>query len=116
GRNRQVKYLKVDIALDETTEVMKPGMTVRAEIQVDHRDEVLSVPLEAVFPREGSSVVYRKGGFGSFEPIEVELGIRNDARVEVTSGLEEGDEIALVDPERPGEALSPGAPEPSPEP
>jgi len=118
-RNRQqVKYLKVDIALDQTSDVMKPGMTVRAEVQVDRRDDVLSVPLEAVFPREGASVVYRRGGFGGFDPVEVELGVRNDARVEVTAGLDEGDVVALVDPERAaaGEPPSPGAPEPSPEP
>ncbi len=109
----QVKYLKVDIELDKTTEIMKPGMTVRAEVKVDHRDDVLSVPLEAVFPRKGESIVYTKGGFGSFEPVGVELGVRNDARVEVTSGLTEGAVVALVDPDQAGEAPSPGAPEPS---
>lgn len=113
---KQAKYLKVDVTIDQTTDVMKPGMTVRAEVQVGHRDDVLSVPLEAVFSRDEGSVVYVKGSFGGFEPVDVELGIRNDARVVVTSGLEAGSVVALVDPDQAaaGEAPSPGAPaEPS---
>ena len=114
--NQQVKYLKVDVGIEKTTNIMKPGMTVRAEIQVDHADDVLSVPLEAVFPREGASIVYRQGNFGGFDAVEVELGLRNDARVVVTSGLQAGDVVALVDPEHADEAMSPGAPESSPDP
>lgn len=115
--NREAKYLKVDIGLDETEGLMKPGMTVRAELLVDHLDEALTVPLEAVFVRDGTSVAYVTSGFGGAKPVELTLGIRNEARVVVLEGLDEGDRVALVDPTRLDEATSLGDPqdgEPSP--
>ena len=104
--NAVVKHVQVVASLPDTNPVMKPGMTVRAEILVDHLDEALSIPQEAVFVREDRTFVYRKG-FGGFDVVDVELGLRNDTHVVVTGGLEVGDEVALVDPEQfeAGEAL-----------
>lgn len=94
-----VKHVKVEAAMDETADTMKPGMTVRAEVLVDHLDEALSIPQEAVFVQGERTYVYRKA-FAGFDDVDVELGIRNDTHVVVASGLEAGDVVALVDPER----------------
>ncbi len=96
--NNVVKHVQVIASMAETGEVMKPGMTVRAEVLVDHLDAALSIPQEAVFLAEQRTYVYRQT-FRSFEPVDVELGIRNDTHVVVSSGLEPGDVVALVDPE-----------------
>lgn len=94
-----VKHVKIEASLAETAETMKPGMTVRAEILVDHLDEALSIPQEAVFVQGERTYVYREA-FRGFDDIDVTLGIRNDTHVVVESGLEAGDVVALVDPER----------------
>lgn len=109
-REKAVKFLKVMISLDDTTEVMKPGMTVRAEVQVDRREDVLSVPQEAIFYEGQQPVVYRKG-FAGFAATPVQLDISNDTHV-VVEGLSEGDVVALVHPESAarGEPPSPGVP------
>jgi len=110
-RNKKVKHLKVTIGLDDTTELMKPGMTVRAEVLVDRRTDVLSVPLEAIFDEDGETFVFAESMTG-YRRIDVELGIANDTHVIVTSGLDSGDIVALVDPERfrSGEPTPPGKP------
>ena len=40
--NNVVKHVQVVASIEETGEIMKPGMTVRAEILVDHLDQALS--------------------------------------------------------------------------
>jgi multidrug efflux pump subunit AcrA (membrane-fusion protein) len=85
---------EVEVTLDSTDERLKPGMSAKADIIIDVYEDVLSVPLEAVFERDDTTIVYTEGG----KTIPVSLGARNDFGVIVTDGLEEGMEIALVDP------------------
>ncbi len=107
----EARHLKLDIKLDKTDPVMKPGMSVRVEVGVETLPGVLTVPREAVFEREGKTLVYRQT-LGGWSPVPVEIGKHNDSHVVVTSGLTEGDEVALVDPEATakGEAPAAGAP------
>jgi multidrug efflux pump subunit AcrA (membrane-fusion protein) len=109
NRDKDVKYLKVSIVLDETTDKMKPGMTIRADVLVAHRDGVLSIPQEAVFYERETAFVYRKS-FRGFTRTPVTLDLTNDTHAIVTSGLDAGDVVALVDPEKAGagETPSPG--------
>ena len=101
GRNKtresRVKVFDVVTLLDAQTEQLMPGMTVSAQIIVNRIPNVLYVPLDAVYIKEGKSIVYLAKGDG-FEPREVKPGIDNDNYVIVTEGLEEGELVALSDP------------------
>ena len=68
---------------------------MRATLLLEQIDDALLVPRQAVFDREGSSVVYRKNGEG-FEPVKVKLGPSTMGRVVVESGIKPG-EGAVVD-------------------
>ena len=99
-----VQYFAVTLGLDRTDpRVMKPGQRVRATLSLDQRDDALLVPRQAVFDREGSSVVYRKNGDG-FDPVKVKLGPSTMGRVVIESGVKPGDLLALRDPTRPAGA------------
>lgn len=94
-----VHYFGVTLALERTdTERMRVGQRVRATVRVE-RPAAIVVPRQAVFDREGRTVVYRRSG-GAFEPVDVVLGPASAGRVVVESGLAEGDEIALRDPQK----------------
>ncbi|MDP2307663.1 MAG: efflux RND transporter periplasmic adaptor subunit [Pseudomonadota bacterium] len=93
----EVKHLELTIALPPTDAALKPGMTVRAEIQVADVPDVLLVPRESVFYDGAEAVVYRSGLSG-WKRVPVKLGRTNDSHVVVTEGLEAGDRVALVDP------------------
>ena len=111
-----VQYFAVTLALDRTDpKVMKPGQRVQALLQLDERKSALLVPRQAVFDREGRSVVYRQGAHG-FEPVVVKLGPSTYGRVVVESGIASGDEVALRDPTRPAgaPAVKPAPPPASP--
>jgi Cu(I)/Ag(I) efflux system membrane fusion protein len=74
---------------------------LRAEMYVDvtlfggARDGVLSVPRDAVIRTgAGARVVVALGG-GQFQPRAVEVGMESGDRVEVLSGLEEGESVVV---------------------
>ena len=96
-----VQYFAVTLELDRTDpRVMKPGQRVQATLLLDQRKDALLVPRQAVFDREGRSVVYRKAARG-FAPVEVKLGASTMGRIVVESGISRGDVLALRDPTRP---------------
>jgi multidrug efflux pump subunit AcrA (membrane-fusion protein) len=96
----KINVFDVDIDIIDKDENLKPGMSASGRIIVDHFSDVLSVPLDAVFERDGRTVVYLKNK----KKREVEVGRRNDLNIEILSGLEGTEEICLVDPtmEEPG--------------
>ena len=72
-------------------------MSAEVEIVLHALPNVLSVPLNAVFARADRWVAYRLTG-GEFAEVEVELSAQNATAATVTSGLAEGDIVALKDP------------------
>jgi len=92
-----------------SAEGLKPGLNARARIVVKRLPEVVYVPLEAVFDREGKSYAYVKQG-DSFVRREVEVGERNETGVVVHKGLSAGEMVALSDPTRAPEATVRKAP------
>lgn len=71
-----------------------PGLGVEVSVALGSRSDVLTVPTTAVEGEASTGTVYvLDEGTGEPAPVEVELGLRQDGRVEITSGLEEGQEI-----------------------
>ena len=97
----------VTVRIDETDGLL-PGMNVDVEIEVQSETGVLAVPVSAV--ERGNRVLVKTGetveGAGTtldenglpvgYEYREVTLGINDDDYIQITSGLEEGDEIAYA--------------------
>lgn len=90
------KRFDLIVELDETNAEVRPEMTARADIQLGDRPDVLLVPINAVFDRQGvlvSHVIDRSG----VETRPVQLGESSDVEVEVVAGLQEGERVSLVD-------------------
>lgn len=94
------KRFDLIITLDPTDAELRPEMTIRADVIVGSKKDVLLVPVTALFNKDGRQVVYLDG-FSSSEPRPVEIGESNDQLAEVVSGLREGDRVALVEPGSP---------------
>ena len=92
------KAYPVEIAFDELPGDLRPGMTAQVELFLNHLEGVLNVPVATVFSEKGENYcwVLRKG-----KPIKtlVQIGKMNTNRVEILSGLEEGDDVLLSEPE-----------------
>lgn len=93
----KIKTFEAIVSLDEMDERMRPGMTCQVDIIIQRIPDVVSVPIEAIFEREGKTVVYVMGS-RSAKQREVELGKRSTTHIIVTEGLDQGERIALRDP------------------
>jgi len=93
----KIKVFPVEIYLNETHKDLLPGLTVSCRIIVDKLEDVLYVPIDAIRTEAGKNYVYKKSGL-SFEKVEVATGRSNSDYTIIIHGLNEGDEIALVDP------------------
>lgn len=92
----ELNVFDVDVTLTEADELLKPGMSAKADIIVGKVPDAVWVPIESVFEREGQTVVYQ--GSKSPKPVDVEVGDRSDTDVVIKAGLEGGEEICLSDP------------------
>jgi len=86
------------IALDETDEGLRPGLSVDVVIRVETLSDVLWVPSQAVFEREGRWFVYRQAPEGYVShPVTI---VRRTESQAVVKGVDEGATIALAEPGR----------------
>jgi HlyD family secretion protein len=87
-----VVYYKVLVDVDAAENLLKPTMTARVSIHVAERKNTLIVPLAAVKSNNnGQYVVAVKNN--NTENMPVTTGIAGDSKIEIVSGLAEGDEI-----------------------
>jgi HlyD family secretion protein len=108
-RGSPVQYFAVTLELTRTDpRVMKPGQRVQATLDLDARRDALVVPRQAVFLRDGKTVVYRAGG-GGFSAVAVKVGPSGMGKTVIESGLAAGDRIALRDPTRAADDAGRGA-------
>jgi len=90
-----VVYYEVTIAFEEMPEGLKPGMTADLVIKTAQKENVLTIPQDAIQNKEGKTIVevFKEG---NIEDREIEVGLfgSNDM-VEVVSGLEEGEKVTI---------------------
>jgi len=89
---------KVRVLLDDSHGLdLKPSMRCKASILLGRAEDVLSIPVQAVFREGVASFVYVPDGKG-FSQRLVRLGRSSELQVEVVDGLGEGDEVLLREP------------------
>ena len=97
-RGSDIKLFQVLIKLNETNNNIRPGMTTSNRILTHQEDNVLMVPLEAIFSKDSISYAYVKSGY-SIDKKQVELGLSNNDVVIIRKGLKENDVVYLNKPE-----------------
>jgi len=92
--SRSPRIYKTTISTDTTDPRLMPGMTVEVEILVDSVHDVLFVPVEALYNKEGDTYCQVQGTFDVEERL-IETGRVSTSFVEVLDGVEEGDVVLL---------------------
>jgi len=81
--------------LKNTDGQLRPGMFVRTRLILAERPNALTVPEEALMPVGADQYVYRVVD-GKASRVRVKTGLRRDARVEITEGLQAGDLVVTA--------------------
>ena len=98
------KVFDVEVTLDSTDNTLRPGMTCDCQIIVDRLKDVLYVPVQSVFEKDGRTVVYVKTMRGASER-DVVIGKKSLDFIEIVEGVEPGEEVCLRDPTLPLDEL-----------
>jgi HlyD family secretion protein len=108
--SQEAKDFKVVVALDDPPDEIRPGLSCTAKIVTATRHDVLSIPIQALTVRKKSELETATGvpsaraqseelqgvfivTNGRAEFRKVETGITGPSDIEVTSGLQPGEEI-----------------------
>jgi Cu(I)/Ag(I) efflux system membrane fusion protein len=87
------RTLKVRLRFDNESQVLRPNMFARITIFGSETDPVVHVPREALIRGGVVNRVVKALGDGRFRAQPVDIGIESGDRVEIRSGINEGDLI-----------------------
>ena len=77
--------------------LLRPGLLADVEIQVEKLPNVVHVPAQAVFQKNGKYTVFVQKQ-GKFETRDVQLVKQSESMMVIASGVQPGDVVALADP------------------
>src|SRR5215472_8163175 len=93
--------------------LLRPGLLADVEIQVEKLSDVIHVPAQAVFQKNGQYVVYVQNK-GKYEVRPVQLVKQSESMMVIASGVQPGETVAMADPtaskndKKKGDKQSPG--------
>jgi RND family efflux transporter MFP subunit len=97
GKRTAEKVFALEVDVEAADPRLRPGLSAAVSILVEELDEVVYVPVEAVFQEQGRSIAYVKKGRRA-QAVALECGSSNDRYVVVRSGLQPGDRVLLAPP------------------
>ena len=95
------KNAKLPLPPEQDSQVqvlLRPGLLADVEIQVEKLPDVIHVPAQSVFQKNGQYLVYVHGKDGKFEPRPVKLVKQSESMMVIASGVQAGEVVAMADP------------------
>ena len=88
-------YYYANVLIDNPDRTLRIGMTTENNIKIANAKNVLFVSNMAIQKRDGKSFVNVLNDKNQPEPREVEIGVQNDFKTEIKSGLNEGEKVIV---------------------
>jgi HlyD family secretion protein len=93
-----MKGFATQVRLKNVDPRVRPGMTAHMTIPIFSAENVLSIPLAAVFTEEKERFAYVKSGADLFEMRTIAVGVADYQHAEVINGLTSGEVVSLIKP------------------
>jgi RND family efflux transporter MFP subunit len=77
--------------------VLLPGMYADADLHLDRKDNIPSVPVQALSHRGDKTTVLVVNAEGTLDQRPVEIGLETSSDAEILSGLNEGEQVVVSD-------------------
>ena len=84
----------VEVEILDSDERIRPGMTADLNIIMGEAKDIVCIPKESIIERNGRTMVLTRKD-GKVTPKPIETGLEGDIKVEIKSGLMEGDTILI---------------------
>ena len=95
-----IKGFATQIRLKNLDPVVRPGMTANMTIPLQSAANAVAIPLAAVFSEENDRYTFVRNQNGEFEIRPIRIGVADFEYAEVLDGLQNGDVVSLVRPEK----------------
>ena len=97
GVREDTRTMHTEVDVENKGGMLVPRMYAEADLTLEQRDDVPTVPLQAVNHEGEKTTVYVVSGSGRIEDRPVSLGIQTATDAEVLSGLNAGEEVVVSD-------------------
>ena len=92
--NRATRTMTVEVDLPNKDRLLKGGMFARVEVLVGKHHNAMQIPIDAVSRLEDAQYVYVVSD-GKAERVSVEIGVRDENRVEIIKGLDGSEQVIV---------------------
>jgi RND family efflux transporter MFP subunit len=101
------RTMHTEVDVPNPQRLLVPGLYAEADLQLDRKENIASVPIQALSHAGGRTSVFIVGANGTLEQRPVEIGLQTSSDAEVVSGLNEGEQVVVSDRSglKPGEKV-----------
>ena len=105
------RTMHTEVDVPNPQRVLMPGLYAEAGVGLDEKENVLTVPLQALSHESNKSTVFVVNRDGELEDRAVQLGLQTTSDAEIISGLNEGEQVVVSDRSglKPGQKVHPQA-------
>jgi RND family efflux transporter MFP subunit len=93
--DRQTRTMETEIDFDNREGRLIPGMYTETRVSLREKKNALTIPVEAVSRNGDEATVLAVDAENVVEERKVQLGVEDSTRIEVLSGLSEGDRVII---------------------
>jgi RND family efflux transporter MFP subunit len=107
--DRSTRTMQVEVDVPNPTYKLTAGMYAEVSLPVQNDPNALTLPLQAIDRGDNKTTVLLVNSQNHVEPREIQTGIEGPDRIQVVSGLNEGDRVVVgnLSKYRPGQAVDP---------
>ncbi|MBW6516258.1 MAG: efflux RND transporter periplasmic adaptor subunit [Candidatus Cloacimonetes bacterium] len=103
-----VKVFPIEIRIIERETPLMPGMTANVTIFGETKEDIIVIPIRAIFSdEEGQDIVYKVVNDSISTGTLIKTGINDFQQVEIIEGLAEGEKVSLIEPSATGQQQRP---------
>ena len=103
------RTMHTEVDVRNQDHLLVPGLYAEADLTLEHREDIPSIPLQAVNHEANKTTVFVVDPSGDLQDRPVTLGLQTSTDAEVVAGLHEGEQVVVSDRSglKPGEKVIP---------
>jgi RND family efflux transporter MFP subunit len=103
------RTMHTEVDVPNPQRVLLPGLYAEAQLQFDSKENVPSIPVQALSHEGGKPSVFVVSADGMLQRRDVEVGMQTASDVEIVTGLTEGEQVVVSDRSglKPGQKVHP---------
>jgi multidrug efflux pump subunit AcrA (membrane-fusion protein) len=91
------RTMHTEVDVQNPERVLLPGLYAEAELSLDRKDDVPTVPVQALNHEGEKTTVFVVNQNGELEERSVQIGLQTAGDAELVSGLNEGEQVVVSD-------------------